>query len=226
MTWQQLGNRVGPQTLDGALTHFMGHRVGLFFYATQEAGGHVDFDHYLLSDTLTSQNLALDKSDLDAAIDHAATLDEQDYPVAEWAELEELLAEAEAASASTPGTQNQIDAPERALSLQLARLGTLKEAEPTLEVTAAAATRCVSGKVVLTVQVHNGEEVPVALTISTPYGTKSIAAVAAGASASAAFTTRQAGIPGAAAVVDAVATVSGEQVDASLDAVFAARSCG
>jgi beta-xylosidase len=226
VTWQQLGNRVGPQTLDGALTHFMGHRVGLFLYSTQEAGGHVDFDHYLLSDTLTSQNLALDKSDLDAAIDHAATLDEQDYPEAEWAELEELLAEAEAASASTPGTQNQIDAPERALSLQLARLGTLKEPEPTLDVTAAAATRCVSGKVVLTVQVRNGEEVPVALTISTSYGTKSVAAVAAGASASAAFTTRQSGIPGAAAVVDAVATVAGEQVEVSVDAPFAARSCG
>ena len=74
VTWTQLGNRVGPQTLDGSLAHFMGHRVGLFNYATQQAGGHVDFDHYLLSDTLTAQNLPLDTSDLDAAIAYAATL--------------------------------------------------------------------------------------------------------------------------------------------------------
>ncbi len=102
ITWNQLGNRVGPQNLDGTLTHFMGHRVGLFNYATAEAGGHVDFDHYLLSDTLTSQNIALDTSDLDAAIAHAATLDEADYPAEEWAELQTLLVKAQTAAAG-PG---------------------------------------------------------------------------------------------------------------------------
>ena len=60
LQWTQLGSRVGPQTLDGSLAHFMGHRVGLFNYATQETGGHVDFDDYLLSDTLTAQDRPLD----------------------------------------------------------------------------------------------------------------------------------------------------------------------
>ncbi|WP_228484576.1 family 43 glycosylhydrolase [Microbacterium cremeum] len=226
VTWQQLGNRVGPQTLDGTLTHFMGHRVGLFSYATQQTGGHVDFDHYLLSDTLTSQGLPLDKSDLDAAIAHAGTLEAADYPEAEWAELEELLADAEAVSAGAVGTQNQIDAPERALSLQLARLGVLKAPEPTLDVSITTGARCVVGKTVLTVRVSNDEDVPVSLTLATPFGTKTVSALAADTSASYAFTTRQASIAAGAVTGEATATVSGEPVSAPLDAEFAAHSCG
>ncbi|MDR7188453.1 beta-xylosidase [Microbacterium sp. BE35] len=226
VTWQQLGNRVGPQTLDGSLSHFMGHRVGLFNYATQQAGGHVDFDHYLLSDTLTAQGLPLDKSDLDAAIAYAATLQEVDYPENEWVELEELLAEAAGARARTAGTQNQIDAPERALSLQLARLGVLKAPEPTLEVSITTGARCVSGKAVLTVQTANGAGVPVSLVVTTPYGGKSIAALAPGKTTSSAFTTRQVAIPAGVVTVEASATVDGDAVTVPLESPIAARSCG
>ncbi|WP_459800454.1 family 43 glycosylhydrolase [Herbidospora sp. RD11066] len=126
LTWTRLGNRVGPQTLDGSLAHFMGHRVALFTYATQEKGGRVDFDHYLLSDTLTAQNLPLDTADLDAAIAHAGTLDEYSYPAAAWADAQKALTAAKAARAGAFGTQNQIDAPERALAYQLAQLGVLE----------------------------------------------------------------------------------------------------
>ncbi|WP_240642076.1 family 43 glycosylhydrolase [Microbacterium sulfonylureivorans] len=225
ITWNQLGSRVGPQTLDGSLTHFMGHRVGLFNYATQQSGGHVDFDHYLLSDTLTSQGLPLDESDLDAAIAYAQTLDEADYPAAEWDELEEVLVDAEAASSRTAGTQNQLDAPERALSLQLARLGTLKELEPSLDVSLDATTRCVAGKVVLAVQASNGDEVPLALSVSTPFGAKA-AALAPSKSASYAFTTRLVSVPAATVEVEASATVDGESVTVSVEEPYAARSCG
>ncbi|WP_203980543.1 glycoside hydrolase family 43 protein, partial [Micromonospora phaseoli] len=129
--WTQLGSRVGPQTLDGSLAHFMGHRVGLFNYATQATGGHVDFDHFLLSDVLTAQHRPLDSTALDAAIDYAGTLHEDDHPAVAWAAMRARLAEAQAARAAGFGTQNQIDAPERALSYQLARLGTLTADQPT-----------------------------------------------------------------------------------------------
>ena len=204
----------------------MGHRVGLFNYATQQTGGHVDFDHFLLSDTLTSQNQPLDKSDLDAAIAYAGALEEGDYPEGEWAELEELLAEAEAASARSAGTQNQIDAPERALSLQLARLGTVKEAEPSLDVSVVADTRCVAGKVVLTVQASNGEDVPVSLNVSTAYGQKSVASLPADKSVSSAFSTRQASVPTGTVSVQASATVDGSPVAVAIDGEYAARACG
>ena len=226
LTWNQLGNRVGPQTLDGTLTHFMGHRVGLFNYATLEAGGHVDFDHYLLSDTLTSQNLALDTSDLDAAIAHAATLKEADYPAAEWAQMRALLAQAQSARAGQFGTQNQIDAPERALSLQLAKLGTHKSAAPSLEVSLSAATRCVAGKVVLTLQATNADAVPVALSVTTAYGSKNVTTLAAGKSTALAFTTRLASLPGGTASAEVTATVGGAPVSVSLEAPYSARACG
>lgn len=225
-SWNPLGNRVGPQTLDGTLTHFMGHRVGLFNYATLEAGGHVDFDHYLLSDTLTSQNSALDSSDLDAAIAHAATLRASEYPGAEWAQLRALLATAQVAQAASPGSQNQIDAPERALSLQLARMAVLKETEPALDVSVVTASRCVAGKSLLTVQASNHESMPVALAVSSTFGTKSIAAVAPGKSVAQAFTTRQTSVPAGTVSALATATVDGEVVAVSINAPYTAHSCG
>lgn len=226
VTWQQLGNRVGPQTLDGTLTHFMGHRVGLFHYATQEAGGIVDFDHYLLSDTLTAQNQPLDKSDLDAAIAYAGTLDADRYPSDEWAQMEKLLEDAQAISGATVGTQNQIDAPERALSLQLARLGVLVPGEPELDVSAAATTRCVAGKSVLVIKVTNDDEVPVEASITTAHGSKSDIAVASGKSVSSAFTTRAVDTPAASAEVSVTAVIDGEEVTTAVEASYDARSCG
>lgn len=226
ITWNQLGNRVGPQNLDGSLSHFMGHRVGLFNYATQEKGGHVDFDHYLLSNTLTAQNRPLDKSDLDAAIAHAGTLKAADYPEDEWAQLQGLLQDAEAISGATVGTQNQIDAPERALSLQLARLGVLREPAPELEIEAEATTRCVAGKVVLAVKVTNADDVPVAASVTTSFGSKSSISIAAGKSASNTFTTRAASIPAAAAEVSVAGSIDGEEVTTTVEADYAAKSCG
>lgn len=42
--WQHIGK---PLQMIYTLTkHFMGYRFGLFNYATQEAGGYVDFDYY------------------------------------------------------------------------------------------------------------------------------------------------------------------------------------
>jgi beta-xylosidase len=42
-TWQPIGE---PLAMKYTLPHFMGYRFGLFNYATQTPGGHVDFDYY------------------------------------------------------------------------------------------------------------------------------------------------------------------------------------
>lgn len=225
VAWTQLGDVVGPLRLDGGLTHFMGHRIGLFDYATQQTGGHVDFDHYLLSDTLTAQNQPLDESDLDAAIAYAGTLDESDYPAEAWASMQAVLADAEDAKAADLGTQNQIDAPERALSYQLARLGVLEEPAPSLDVAFTAGTRCVAGKALLTVQATNGEDVPVSVGFETAYGSKSFASVAPGKNAVHAFTTRLASVPAGTASAEVSATVDGEPVTVALEAAYDARGC-
>ena len=203
----------------------MGHRVGLFNYATQQTGGHVDFDRFLLSDTLTSQNQPLDESDLDAAIEYAGTLDEGDYPAEAWATTQDALAHAEAAKAGAVGTQNQIDAPERALSYELARLGVLKAPAPSLDVEVTAGTRCVAGKALVTVQATNNEDVPVSVEFETSYGTKSFASVAPGKNAVHAFTTRLASVPEGVASAEFSATVDGEPVTAEGEAAYAARAC-
>ncbi|MBD3940463.1 carbohydrate binding domain-containing protein [Microbacterium sp. NEAU-LLC] len=225
-TWTRLGNQVGPLRLDGGLTHFMGHRIGLFAYATQEAGGHVDFDDYLLSDTLTAQNLPLDEDALDAAIAYAGTLHAGDYPADAWDEMQDALRDAQSVKAADPGTQNQIDAPERTLSYRLARLDTLVEAASALDVAATADTRCVAGKVFVTVQATNGEDIPVAIELGTAYGTKSFAAVAPGKSVTQVFTTRAASVPDGSASATATAQVDGATVTTVAAAEYAARTCG
>jgi hypothetical protein len=194
----------------------------LFNYATGQAGGTVDFDHYLLSDTLTAEGKPLDTGDLDAAIAHAATLDEHHYPAEAWAAMRDALKKAEAARASDLGTQNQIDAPERALSLELARLGV---ARFPVAVDVSARTRCAGRKVVLTVEFTNHEAVPVDVTVETPYGAKSFRHVEPGKTRFHPFTTRRSGVPAGSASVTASATVDGRPRSVVLEAPYQARNC-
>ena len=200
----------------------MGHRVGLFNYATQETGGHVDFDDYLLSDMLTAQARPLDTTALDAAIAHARTLDARHYPADAWAATQAALAAAKSARAGRFGTQNQIDAPERALSYQLARLGVLAA----LPVTATAQVRCLSGKAYVAVQARNDSAEPVEITVETPYGNRSFAAVAPGANVYQSFNTRAASVAAGSATVRVSGTVAGRDVTTVHSAQHPANACG
>ncbi|REJ07002.1 1,4-beta-xylanase [Microbacterium bovistercoris] len=226
VTWQSLGQPVGPLRLDGGLTHFMGHRVGLFSYATKQTGGHVDVDHFLLSDTLTAQGLPLDESTLDAAIAHAGELVESEYPADAWAAMQDVLQQARVAKQSPFGTQNQIDAPERALSYQLARLGTLRET-PAIVFSVDVTDRCVAGKFVhRTVKITNGDAVDAVFTVSSEYGDRELGVVTPGADASAAINTRRADVPPGEVIVTATATVGGESVQVQQKVSTAEHRCG
>lgn len=89
---------------------------------------------------------------------------------------------------------------------------------PALSLTVTASTRCVAGKVVLTVVAKNDNAVPVSLTTTTAYGSKSFTDVAPGKSASSAFTTRLANTPAG------TATVTSGSVTRT--APYAAANCG
>ena len=91
-----------------------------------------------------------------------------------------------------------------------------------LPLTVTAVTRCVAGKVVLAVTGTNEGSAPVALTLTTPYGAKSIPALQPGKSSSSAFTTRLASIPAG----SVAATVSAGGVSVETSAAYAAASCG
>ncbi|WP_123604774.1 family 43 glycosylhydrolase [Micromonospora sp. Llam0] len=223
LSWTPLGDRVGPQTLDGSLAHFMGHRVGLFTYATQSTGGHVDFDHYLLSDTLTAQAQPLRTADLDAAIAYAATLRAADYPADAWAAMRAALDDAVAARAGQFGTQNQIDAPERALSYQLARLGVLRLDAPAL-VSVDTSSRCLAKKVQLVVELTGVASSRATGTVTSPYGTKEYG-VQPDASKVRTFPTGAASMPAGEVTVTATARIDGTPVSTTVTVPYEARVC-
>lgn len=225
-TWTKLGNRVGPQTLDGTLAHFMGHRWGLFNYAIQSAGGHVDVDNFLLSDKLTSQNIPVTTTALDATIAKAQALVETDHPAEQWAEFVVARDKAVAARAAGVHTHNQADAPRMALERQLAELAVLAEnAEPTVDLTAVTGSRCVAGKALPTITVTNNEDVPVAVTLTSPFSTRTVAAVQPGRNVFHAFTTRQTSVPAATVVVQASAGSGAEAVSVRKEVAYEAITC-
>lgn len=94
-----------------------------------------------------------------------------------------------------------------------------------LEVTAVAATRCIAGKVIVTVRAVNGEQVPVSIDIESPYGSKSFAEVAPGKNAVHAFTTRTVSVPADTVELTVQATKDGAPVTATVSAAYDAAGC-
>ncbi len=92
---------------------------------------------------------------------------------------------------------------------------------PVIDVELAVSSRCIAGKVTLTVKATNTGDASAKVDLSTPYGTKSLT-LATGASASNAFTTRQATMP-AGTVKGAVAQ---NGATGTVVADYATRSCG
>ncbi|KQQ05845.1 MULTISPECIES: family 43 glycosylhydrolase [unclassified Rathayibacter] len=97
---------------------------------------------------------------------------------------------------------------------------------PAITTTASASTRCISGRVVLSVLVTNPNSFPVKVVIGSTYGSKTIAEVAAGKSATHSFTTREASIPAGQASATATAFVAGKPATATATAPYSAASCG
>ncbi|MGW6502253.1 family 43 glycosylhydrolase [Nonomuraea angiospora] len=98
-------------------------------------------------------------------------------------------------------------------------------AEPPLKVSAAAETRCVGRKVLLTVRVTNNEKAHVRASAESAYGTRPIGTIPAGKQKSRSFPTRAESLPAGEVAVTATARVHGKPVSASLVAPYAARSC-
>lgn len=99
-------------------------------------------------------------------------------------------------------------------------------AQPSLDVTAEAATRCAAGKVQVTVKVTNNDDVAVQVAAVSEYGTKTFASVAPGKSATHAYTTRTTSIASGDVDVTASATVDGQPVSTLVSAPYDSRSCG
>ncbi len=95
-----------------------------------------------------------------------------------------------------------------------------------LALTVTASTRCIAGKVTLTVTARNDSAVPVSLTSASSWGSKQFTGVAPGKSAVAAFSTRAVSVAAGQASVTATAVVDGKTVTTVVPAAYTARDCG
>lgn len=102
----------------------------------------------------------------------------------------------------------------------------VEPAPVSLEVTVSAALRCVAGKAVVTATVVNRSDVAVDVVVAGPYGSRTIAAVAPGATSSAAFTTRAISIGAGSLTATAGATTGGVPLAATATAGYPAFTCG
>ncbi len=96
---------------------------------------------------------------------------------------------------------------------------------PAVAVTVTAATKCVSSKVVVTALLKNESAVPVKATLKWGTTSKTFNAVAPGANAVHAFSTRQASVPAGVVTATVEAAVGGQPVTKTVDAAYAAASC-
>ncbi|MFC8304906.1 family 43 glycosylhydrolase [Specibacter sp. NPDC057265] len=94
-----------------------------------------------------------------------------------------------------------------------------------LAVPAVVGTRCLGGKVLVTVQATNGESVPVSVSVSSAYGSKAFASVAPGKNVAHAFTTRARSVPAGTVTVEASASINGSPVTTSVQAGYDAKTC-
>lgn len=97
---------------------------------------------------------------------------------------------------------------------------------PLADVTAVADTRCVVGRSVVTVRVTNGAQVPVDLTATSSWGSKTVTGLGEGRGVSHAFTTREPAVPAGSVTVAVSAVVGGETVSREIEAAYDAHSCG
>lgn len=99
-------------------------------------------------------------------------------------------------------------------------------AAPELDVEASVTSRCIGGRAMLSVRALNGESLPLDVTLTTDYGTKSFIAVDPAKSAFHMFSTRLAVLPAGEVDVTATAQVDGSPVSTTTVVPYDARTCG
>ncbi|MEV4300155.1 glycosyl hydrolase family 95 catalytic domain-containing protein [Microbispora rosea] len=97
---------------------------------------------------------------------------------------------------------------------------------PEVKLTVTASSRCIGTSAYVAVTAVNDSDVPATITLTTPYGSKTVADVAPGKQAYQSFNTRAAQIGAGTVTVKATATIGGKQVTSSYDVDYSAASCG
>ncbi|WP_214104699.1 CBM35 domain-containing protein [Acrocarpospora catenulata] len=97
---------------------------------------------------------------------------------------------------------------------------------PVVPLTVTASPRCVGTSTYLAVTAVNDASVPATITLTTPYGSKTVADVAPGKQAYQSFNTRSGQLAAGAVTVTGTATIGGQQVTTPYDTTYTATNCG
>jgi len=98
--------------------------------------------------------------------------------------------------------------------------------QPEVELTVEATPRCLAGKVYLAVRATNAGDVPADVTLSTPFGERSVADVAPGKAAYQSFATRATSVAAGSVTVTGRAVLDGDEVTTTYDVAVDAHACG
>ncbi len=98
------------------------------------------------------------------------------------------------------------------------------EARPLLA-SATVSPRCVAGRVVVAVTAQNDDSIPLAITVDTPYGSRSAGTVEAGKRAALSFSSRLASVPAGTVTLTATATVDGQPLALRQDIELKSLTC-
>ncbi|WP_327044645.1 multicopper oxidase domain-containing protein [Microbispora sp. NBC_01189] len=108
----------------------------------------------------------------------------------------------------------------------MAGVFTVTGASEKVPLTVTASARCVGTSVYVAVTAVNDGKVPATVTLTTPYGSTTVADVAPGKQAYQSFNTRAKQIGAGRATVTGTATIGGKKVTTSYEAGYNATSCG
>lgn len=100
-------------------------------------------------------------------------------------------------------------------------------AEPAeVELDVAVSPRCLAGKAYLAVAATNASDVPADVTLTTAFGSRTVADVQPGQAAYQSFASRATALDAGSVTVSATATVDGEEVSSEVVVEHAAHTCG
>ncbi|WP_218135895.1 ThuA domain-containing protein [Nonomuraea jiangxiensis] len=103
---------------------------------------------------------------------------------------------------------------------------TISSSSSQVKLTVTASSRCIGSSAYVAVTAVNNSEVPATVTLTTPFGSKTVAGVAPGKQAYQSFNARAGQIDAGTVAAKGTATIGGEEVTASYDAAYPAISCG
>ncbi|WP_214105414.1 glycosyl hydrolase family 95 catalytic domain-containing protein [Acrocarpospora catenulata] len=115
---------------------------------------------------------------------------------------------------------------DKAGNVEEAKSVTVTIATATVPLTVTATSRCVGATAYLAVTAVNGAEVPASITLTTPYGVKTVEGVEPGKQAYQSFNTRAKQLAAGTVTVTGTATIGGKQVTSSYEVAYTAISCG